>query len=143
MVMSFPGGVSPVGLPPNDNYDRSLASDSPTIVLDMTTGEQRFALTAAGDTISWAVAWSAAGDRLAVGSDGADVWLFDIDDPAAKQPRVRATRLQTDHRPQVASVAYSGDGMVLATGGAEGSVKVFELGPPEPFAPRPKTSRHA
>ena len=40
MVMSFPGGVSPVGLPPNDNYDRSLASDSPTIILDMTTGER-------------------------------------------------------------------------------------------------------
>ena len=40
MVMSFPGGVSPIGLPPNDNYDRSLASDSPTIVLDMTTGER-------------------------------------------------------------------------------------------------------
>ncbi|CAN5818072.1 hypothetical protein BH11MYX3_BH11MYX3_39210 [soil metagenome] len=40
MVMSFPGGVSPDGLPPNDNYDRSLAADSPTIILDMTTGER-------------------------------------------------------------------------------------------------------
>jgi hypothetical protein len=40
MVMSFPGGVSPIGLPPNDNFDRSLASDSPTVVLDMTTGEK-------------------------------------------------------------------------------------------------------
>ncbi len=40
MVMSFPGGVSPIGLPPNDNYDRSLAADSPTIILDMTTGER-------------------------------------------------------------------------------------------------------
>ncbi|MEO7095298.1 MAG: hypothetical protein ABI175_18725, partial [Polyangiales bacterium] len=40
MVMSFPGGVSPVGLPPNDNYDRSLAADSPTVILDMTTGER-------------------------------------------------------------------------------------------------------
>ena len=40
MVMSFPGGVSADGLPPNDNYDRSLAADSPTIILDMTTGER-------------------------------------------------------------------------------------------------------
>ncbi len=40
MVMSFPGGVSPVGLPPNDNYDRSMAADSPTVILDMTTGER-------------------------------------------------------------------------------------------------------
>jgi hypothetical protein len=40
MVMSFPGGVSPVGLPPNDNYDRSLAPDSPTVIIDMTTHER-------------------------------------------------------------------------------------------------------
>lgn len=40
MVMSFPGGVSPDGLPPNDNYDRSLAADSPTVIVDMTTGER-------------------------------------------------------------------------------------------------------
>ncbi len=40
MVMSFPGGVSTVGLPPNDNYDRSMAADSPTVILDLTTGER-------------------------------------------------------------------------------------------------------
>lgn len=142
-LWSRPLDVCQAALSPDGAFALVTRIGGPPIVLDMTTGEQRFALTAAGDTISWAVAWSAAGDRLAVGSGGADVWLFDIDDPAAKQPRVRATRLQTDHRPQVASVAFSGDGMVLATGGAEGSVKVFELGPPEPFAPRPKTSRPA
>jgi hypothetical protein len=38
MVMSFPGGVSPVGLPPVDNMDLSLAADSPTVLIDMTTG---------------------------------------------------------------------------------------------------------
>ncbi len=38
MVMSFPGGVSREGLPPSDNYDLSLAADSPTVIIDMTTG---------------------------------------------------------------------------------------------------------
>ncbi len=38
MVMAFPGGVSTQGLPPVDNMDLSLATDSPTVILDMTTG---------------------------------------------------------------------------------------------------------
>ncbi len=40
IVMSFPGGVSTDGLPPVDNMDLSLAADSPTVLLDMTTGER-------------------------------------------------------------------------------------------------------
>ena len=40
MVMSFPGGVSADGLPPADNMDISLAPDSPTVLIDMTTGER-------------------------------------------------------------------------------------------------------
>jgi hypothetical protein len=40
MIMSFPGGVSPLGLPPVDNFNLSLAADSPTVILDMTTGER-------------------------------------------------------------------------------------------------------
>ena len=38
MVMAWKGGVSPAGLPPHDNFDLSLAADSPTVILDMTTG---------------------------------------------------------------------------------------------------------
>lgn len=38
MVMAWKGGVSPEGLPPHDNFDRSLAADSPTVIIDMTTG---------------------------------------------------------------------------------------------------------
>ena len=38
MVMSWKGGVSPDGLPPHDNFDLSLAADSPTVILDMTSG---------------------------------------------------------------------------------------------------------
>ena len=40
MVMSFPGGVSAAGLPPPDNMDLSLAPDSPTVLIDMTTGQR-------------------------------------------------------------------------------------------------------
>ena len=38
MVMAWEGGVSPDGLPPHDNFDLSLAANSPTVILDMTTG---------------------------------------------------------------------------------------------------------
>lgn len=38
MVMAWKGGVSPEGLPPSDNFDLSLAADSPTVILDLTTG---------------------------------------------------------------------------------------------------------
>lgn len=38
MVMAWKGGVSPEGLPPHDNLDRSLAADSPTVILDLTSG---------------------------------------------------------------------------------------------------------
>lgn len=38
IIVQFPGGVSPAGLPPVDNMAPSLAADSPTILIDMTTG---------------------------------------------------------------------------------------------------------
>ncbi len=38
IVIAFPGGVAPDDLPPADNMDLSLAPDSPTVILDMTTG---------------------------------------------------------------------------------------------------------
>ena len=40
MVMSFPGGVSTDGLPPSDNFDLSLGADSPTVILDLTSGQR-------------------------------------------------------------------------------------------------------
>src|SRR5690349_122010 len=40
MVIAWKTGVSPDGLPPPDNFDLSLAADSPTVILDMTTGER-------------------------------------------------------------------------------------------------------
>ncbi len=38
LMMAWKTGVSPDELPPLDNLDLSLAADSPTVVLDMTTG---------------------------------------------------------------------------------------------------------
>nr|MBA2540565.1 hypothetical protein [Deltaproteobacteria bacterium] len=40
ILIAFPGGVSDLGLPASDNMDLSLAADSPTVILDMTTGER-------------------------------------------------------------------------------------------------------
>ena len=40
MVMAWKGGVSPEGLPPADNMDISMTADSPTVLLDLTTGER-------------------------------------------------------------------------------------------------------
>lgn len=40
MIMSWKGGVSTDGLPPPDNMDLSLKDDSPTVIVDMTTGER-------------------------------------------------------------------------------------------------------
>jgi len=39
MVMAFPGGVSAQGLPSADNMGPSTQPDSPTFILDMTTGQ--------------------------------------------------------------------------------------------------------
>ncbi len=39
MLVAFPGGVSASGLTTVDDLDPSLAADSPTVLLDMTTGE--------------------------------------------------------------------------------------------------------
>jgi hypothetical protein len=40
MVVAFPGGVSVEGLPPQTHFEASLAADSPTVIVDMTTGER-------------------------------------------------------------------------------------------------------
>lgn len=103
-------------------------------VIDMATGEPLLALHNAGSTISWAMAWSAQGDRLAVGADGGDVYLVELDDPKQPAAGAHVTRLRTGHRPEVNAVAFSGDGTLLVTGGAEGTIRVFELGATRPVA---------
>jgi hypothetical protein len=40
MIVAFPGGVSAAGLPAVDNFDRSITPDSPTVLIDMTTGQR-------------------------------------------------------------------------------------------------------
>jgi len=40
MVIAFPGGVSATGLPSIANLDESLAATSPTVLVDMTTGQR-------------------------------------------------------------------------------------------------------
>jgi hypothetical protein len=38
LVMAWKGGVSPDGVPSRDDLDRSLTTDSPTVIVDLTTG---------------------------------------------------------------------------------------------------------
>jgi hypothetical protein len=40
IAMAWKGGVSADGLPPADDFDLSLAADSPTVILDMTSGRR-------------------------------------------------------------------------------------------------------
>jgi hypothetical protein len=40
VLVAFPGGVSAAGLPAVDNLDLSLTADSPTVLIDLTTGER-------------------------------------------------------------------------------------------------------
>jgi len=40
IAMAWKTGVSPEGLPPADDFDLSLAADSPTVILDMTSGRR-------------------------------------------------------------------------------------------------------
>ncbi|MDX2086407.1 MAG: hypothetical protein SFX73_01100 [Kofleriaceae bacterium] len=40
MVISFPTSVDPTHLPPFDNMDLSLAANSPTVLIDLTTGQR-------------------------------------------------------------------------------------------------------
>src|SRR5262245_29499531 len=40
IIATFPGGVDPANLPPWSDYGASLAATSPTVLLDMSTGER-------------------------------------------------------------------------------------------------------
>lgn len=65
IIVEFPGGVSDVGLPAADNMDPSLAADSPTVILDLTTGARVAHHAELGDDDSLLVLHPAA--RLAYG----------------------------------------------------------------------------
>lgn len=65
IVVEFPGGVSDVGLPAADNMEPSLAHDSPTVVLDLTTGGRVAHWAELGDDAATLVLHPAA--RLAYG----------------------------------------------------------------------------
>lgn len=99
----------------------------PPLVLDMTTGDPRLELTQLGSTLSPAVAWSAQLERLAVGIEGGDVVVVEFT-AARVNPRVHVTRLETGHRSDVRTAAFSSDGTRIAVGGADGSVQIFDLG---------------
>ena len=81
------------------------------------------------DEISWSVAHSPDGRRIAVGDDVGRVVLWDVSDPAT--PVEVVTLSPTDR--SILSVGFSPDGQLLAAGSRAGTLHVWELG--EPAAP--------
>jgi len=101
------------------------------VLLDMATGETVAELDIENDgTLSPAIAWSPALDRVAVGA-GADVLVLELDRASlgAKRPRVHRTLLRAGHHPEASALSFSRDGLFLASGGTEGRVALFALGP--------------
>ncbi len=101
IVIELPGGVSDVGLPAADNMDPSLAMDSPTVVLDLTTGARVAHWAEVGDDATTLVLHPAArldfGHRYAVAitarvvaSDGSDL-------PISPGFRALLSDRRTDH----------------------------------------------
>jgi WD40 repeat protein len=86
---------------------------------DTTSGTLRVALpeTTAG---VYALAFSPAGDLLAVARGDGIVTLWDV----AKRREVGAVRVRTG---SFQAVAFSGDGRTLATGGTDGSVRLWDV----------------
>ncbi len=101
IVVEFPGGVSDLGLPAADNMDPSLARDSPTVILDLTTTQRVAHWAELGDDDTTLVLHPAArlelGHRYAVAitsrvvaSDGSDL-------PISPGFRALLSDRRTDH----------------------------------------------
>ena len=111
MLVAFPGGVSPSGLPSVDDFDQSLTASSPTVVLDLTTGERvpHFAeLDAqAADLPDSQALFIRPASRL-VGGHRYAVAITDRVTSASggisRSHRVRRTARRRDHRPCAARV---------------------------------------
>jgi WD40 repeat protein len=85
--------------------------------------------------IAQSAAFSPDGHRLAVGSEGGGIWLFDLSSPDPMASPV----VSPVHRGPVNVVAFSPDNRWLATGSVDASALLFDLGrgqTAKPFALR-------
>ncbi|MGM0616785.1 MAG: helix-turn-helix domain-containing protein [Actinomycetota bacterium] len=80
----------------------------------------------ASEEITWSVAHSPDGTRIAVGDDVGRVVLFDVG--TAADPTVLATLTPTDR--SILSVGFSPDGQLLAAGARDGTLHAWELTDP-------------
>lgn len=101
IVIELPGGVSDVGLPSADNMDPSLAMDSPTVVLDLTTGARVAHWAEVGDDDTTLVLHPAArldfGHRYAVAITARVVASDGTDLPISPGFRALLNDRRTDH----------------------------------------------
>ena len=79
------------------------------------------------DEITWSVAHSPDGQRVAVGDDAGRVVLWDVSDPAT--PVEMVTVSPTDR--SILSVGFSPDGQLLAAGSRAGTLHAWQLDGPE------------
>lgn len=80
----------------------------------------------AAEEITWSVAHSPGGGRIAVGDDVGRVVLWDVDTP--QEPVVLTTLTPTDR--SVLSVGFSADGRLLAAGSRDGTLHAWDLSDP-------------
>lgn len=85
----------------------------------------------ASDQITWSVAHSPDGTRIAVGDDVGRIVLWDVG--AAGDPVALTTLAPTDR--SILSVGFSPDGRLLAAGSRDGTLHAWEL--TDPLAPTP------
>jgi WD40 repeat protein len=96
--------------------------DDTVIIWDLEDGQSLGRFPGEGDGV-WSVGWSPDGQTLAVGLTSGHIQLWAVDDPAEAGPLTTMIR----HAGWVSGLAYSPDGSLLASVGADGRLLITRL----------------